>query len=386
MENVKVGKKKILILNGQYLPGYKGGGPIQSCHNLVENLNDEFDFYVLCSDRDYKEEKPYESIKVNKWNQVGNAKVYYMSPDKQTLKGFEEILNELEYDIVYLNGFFSPIFTIKPLILRKLGRIKNKKIILTPRGDFTEGCENKKIKKYTYIYLAKIFGLYKNIVWHATSEIEEKDIKRKFPKANVFTIANLSAKFVPKEPIIDKKRGELKLVFISRIFPKKNLKYALEVLKEIKNGNVQFDIYGPMEDKEYWEECKNIIKEIPPNIKVEYCGEVSHNEIPNIFSKYHAFFFPTLGENYGHVIVEAMMNNCICILSKYTTPWDEYIELMQLGEKLENKDGFLKNIKKLVQMSNTEFREKISINNNFVIDLNDIDFLKKEYIKKIEGC
>lgn len=386
MENVKVGKKKILILNGQYLPGYKGGGPIQSCHNLVENLNDEFDFYVLCSDRDYKEEKPYESIKVNKWNQVGNAKVYYMSPDKQTLKGFEEILNELEYDIVYLNGFFSPIFTIKPLILRKLGRIKNKKIILTPRGDFTGGCENKKIKKYTYIYLAKIFGLYKNIVWHATSEIEEKDIKRKFPKANVFTIANLSAKFVPKEPIIDKKRGELKLVFISRIFPKKNLKYALEVLKEIKNGNVQFDIYGPMEDKEYWEECKNIIKEIPPNIKVEYCGEVSHNEIPNIFSKYHAFFFPTLGENYGHVIVEAMMNNCICILSKYTTPWDEYIELMQLGEKLENKDGFLKNIKKLVQMSNTEFREKISINNNFVIDLNDIDFLKKEYIKKIEGC
>ena len=386
MENVKVGKKKILILNGQYLPGYKGGGPIQSCHNLVENLNDEFDFYVLCSDRDYKEEKPYESIKVNEWNQVGNAKVYYMSHDKQTLKGFEEILNELEYDIVYLNGFFSPIFTIKSLILRKLGRKKKKKIILTPRGDFTGGCENKKIKKYTYIYLAKIFGLYKNIVWHATSEIEEKDIKRKFPKANVFTIANLSAKFVPKEPIIDKKRGELKLVFISRIFPKKNLKYALEVLKEIKNGNVQFDIYGPMEDKEYWEECKNIIKEIPPNIKVEYCGEVSHNEIPNIFSKYHAFFFPTLGENYGHVIVEAMMNNCICILSKYTTPWDEYIELMQLGEKLENKDGFLKNIKKLVQMSNTEFREKISINNNFVIDLNDIDFLKKEYIKKIEGC
>ena len=24
-------KKRVLVLNGQYAPGYKGGGPIQSC-------------------------------------------------------------------------------------------------------------------------------------------------------------------------------------------------------------------------------------------------------------------------------------------------------------------------------------------------------------------
>ena len=58
-------KKKILVLNGQYLPGYKGGGPIQSCANMIENLSDKFDFYVLCADRDFKDDKPYENIKIN---------------------------------------------------------------------------------------------------------------------------------------------------------------------------------------------------------------------------------------------------------------------------------------------------------------------------------
>ncbi|MES9760480.1 glycosyl transferase family 1, partial [Priestia megaterium] len=136
-------KKRILILNGQYLPGFKGGGPIQSCVNMVENLSDEFEFYVLTADRDFKSTQQYKDILVNSWNQVGSAKVFYMSPDMQTLKGFKKTLNEIDYDLLYLNGFFSPIFTIKPLVLRKLGLLKQNKIILTPRGDFTGGTEKK---------------------------------------------------------------------------------------------------------------------------------------------------------------------------------------------------------------------------------------------------
>lgn len=381
MEETSNSKKKILILNGQYLPGYKGGGPIQSCVNMVENLSDKFDFYVLTADRDFKSEEPYENIKINEWNKVGSAKVYYMSPDKQTLKGFEKTLNEIDFDIMYLNGFFSPIFTIKPLILRKLGKLKNKKVILTPRGDFTGGCENKKIKKYSYIYLCKIIGLYKGLLWHATSELEEKDIKKKFKKAKIFTVPNLPAKYVPKELTLEKKPGELKLVFISRIFPKKNLKFALEVLKEIKKGNIIFDIYGPMEDKEYWTECEKVIKEMPSNIKVTYKGEVPHSEIENIFSKYHAFFFPTLGENYGHVIIEAMMSGCLLIISD-TTPWRNLSEYnIGWDISLENIKKFNKTINTMVSINNDEFKEK---NKSLTSYINNILDSRKEEVKYIE--
>lgn len=378
-------KKRVLVLNGQYAPGYKGGGPIQSCINMVENLYVQIDFYVLCADRDYKETVPYSGVKINQWNEVGHAKVYYLSPDKQNLKGFEEVINSIDYDVMYLNGFFSPIFTIRPLLLRRMGKLKKKPVILTPRGDFTGGCENKKLKKYSYIYLVKLFGLYSGLLWHATSDIEERDIKQKFAKADVFTVPNLPAKFIPKKPCISKTPNELRLVFVSRIFPKKNIKYALEVLHKVKEGNVVFDIYGPMEDKGYWAECEELIKNMPDNVKVKYCGEAEHKEIPHIFEKYHAFFFPTLGENYGHVIVEAMMNNCLCILSKGVTPWDDYARCGDFVIDLADQSGFVNAIEELIRMDDDSFKEKLDLNNRYIARKVDPSVSICKYVNMFQG-
>lgn len=377
-------KKRVLILNGQYAPGYKGGGPIQSCINMVENLYNQFDFYVLCADRDYKETVSYSGVKINQWNEVGHAKVYYLSPDKQDLREFEEAINSIDYDVMYLNGFFSPIFTIRPLILRRLGKLKEKPVILTPRGDFTGGCENKKLKKYSYIYLVKLLGLYSGLLWHATSDIEERDIKQKFEKANVFTVPNLPAKFAPKKPCIFKKTGELRLVFVSRIFPKKNIKYALEVLSKITEGNVVFDIYGPMEDKGYWAECEELVKKMPSNVKVKYCGEAEHKDVPHIFERYHAFFFPTLGENYGHVIVEAMMNNCLCILSKGVTPWDDYIAHLDIGAKLSEQEKFVESVNRLLQLDQSGIDSMLKFNNQYIAEKTDPEKDLALYRKMLE--
>ncbi len=359
-------KKRILVLNGQYLPGYKGGGPIQSCYNMIENLSEKFEFLVLTADRDYKSDIPYPGVKINQWNQVGSAKVFYMSTEMQSLKGFKNLLNEIEYDILYLNGFFSQIYTIRPLLLRWLNQLKKRKIILTPRGDFTGGCENKKLKKYFYIFLCRAIGFYSKLLWHATSELEEKDIKIKFEKAETFIAPNLPAEFIPKEPLSDKKSGELRLVFVSRIFPKKNLKFALEVLKEVKDRYVSFDIYGPMEDKAYWNECQVVISSLPQNVKVTYRGEAQHSEIPHIFEQYHAFFFPTLGENYGHVIVEAMMNNCITILSAGVTPWDDYHQNGGFLIALDQKRKFVDCIEVLCDMTQKEYRQIQTQNSQYI--------------------
>lgn len=364
-------RKRILVLNGQYAPGYKGGGPIQSCINMIENLYEQFDFFVICSDRDYKDSMPYNNVKINQWNNVGHAKVYYLGNEYQSFIGLQKVINRIDFDVLYLNGFFSPVFTIKPLILKWLHIINPQKVVLTPRGDFTGGCENKKIKKYIYIFIVKKIGLYRNLIWQATSDIEARDIRKKFSNAVIYTIPNFPAKYIEKKNHVTKIPGELKLVFVSRIFPKKNLKYALEVLRNIPKGDILFDIYGPMEDKNYWSECEKVIKSMPNNITVKYCGEIEHKDIPNIFGKYHAFFFPTLGENYGHVIVEAMMNNCICILSKGVTPWDDYIESLDIGAELDNPMKFGEIIEELVNMNQSDFDALIRINSEYVAKKTD---------------
>src|SRR6202163_1690558 len=74
-------KKKILLFTNWYEPGYKGGGPIQSCRNIVETFKDKFDFYVFTSDRDLGENIPYPGIVVDQWNESSEGvKIWYASP------------------------------------------------------------------------------------------------------------------------------------------------------------------------------------------------------------------------------------------------------------------------------------------------------------------
>ena len=64
-------------MSGYYFPSVKGGGPIQSIRNLVDNFGDKIDIYILAADRDLGDEKPFANIVVDKWTEVENATIFY---------------------------------------------------------------------------------------------------------------------------------------------------------------------------------------------------------------------------------------------------------------------------------------------------------------------
>lgn len=153
---------------------------------------------------------------------------------------------------------------------------------------------------------------------------------------------------------LSKKEGELKVVFISRIHPKKNLKKAIEFLKYVE-GKIEFNIYGPLEDKKYWMECLEVIKSLPSNIEVEYKGIVSHDKVNEILKEYHIFLFPTLGENFGHVISEALIGGCPVIISDQT-PWKN-LEKREVGWdiSLSDENRFIDAIQCCVNLNNEQY-------------------------------
>ncbi|MBQ9375994.1 MAG: hypothetical protein IJU04_06645, partial [Ruminococcus sp.] len=125
--------KKILIITGRYLPGYKDGGPVRTLKNLTDYLGDEYDFYILTADRDHGDEVAYPNIKYNAWNQVGKAKVWYVKP-----KGFKcSLIKELanKADIVYVCGCFND-YAINTLLLNRFGRI-DKPVVVASMGLFS---------------------------------------------------------------------------------------------------------------------------------------------------------------------------------------------------------------------------------------------------------
>ncbi len=113
-------KRRILILVGRYLPGYKDGGPVRSIKNLTDALGDEYEFRILTCDRDHGDTKPYPDIRVNGWNHVGKAEVYYVPPGGFKMRLIRALAREA--DVVYVCGCFND-YAIHTLLLKRFGLI-----------------------------------------------------------------------------------------------------------------------------------------------------------------------------------------------------------------------------------------------------------------------
>jgi len=345
---------KILVFSGFYLPGYKGGGPIKTIKNLMDQLSDEVSFQLITSDRDLGDSVPYDTVSYNSWNKVGNAEVFYIPSGSIGYKQIVKILLEKDYELIYLNSFFSPKFSLLPLMLAKTLR---QKVIVGPRGEFSEGALNlKSRKKYTFIKLYKFLNLHRGIIYQASSIYEVEDIKRVLgPKVDIQIAEDIGsqefAQYMPERESI-----ALKAVFISRISPMKNLDLALEILKSVQKPLV-YDIYGPIEDQSYWQHCQSIIADLPSHIDVQYKGELMPQQVVPTLSSYDFFFMPTKGENYGHVIAEALCAGLPLLISD-ATPWRNLSE-QGIGWDLpvDNSSTFSNAINKLALMSNDDHYE-----------------------------
>jgi glycosyltransferase involved in cell wall biosynthesis len=345
----------ILTLVDYFEPGYKAGGPITTIRNSIDYLKDSYDFKVVTSDRDLGDTEPYP-LRINQWN-PGVPKVLYVAKDNTT--AIVRAIADIEYDILYLNSFFSFRFSILPVLWMRLKGAKQK-VILAPRGEFSKGALSlKRMKKSLYISLAKCFGIYKNVTWQASSDEEKNDISRQMGSRAVIVKASdlpASVKGTPKIEERDKAKGRLRLVFLSRISKMKNVDFALSSLRHVQ-GDVSFHIYGPIEDRDYWGTCQAIIETLPEHISVEYRGSVLNSEVKRCLELYDLFYLPTLGEGFGHAIFEAMQSACPVLLSD-RTPWNSIAsEGGGTVIPLEKPEDFSQALQYYVDMDKAEYEQ-----------------------------
>lgn len=359
--------KKVLILMGRYLPGYKDGGPVRTIKNLTDLLGNEYDIRIMCHDRDHGDKVPYSNINVNTYNKVGNAKVYYVKDGKFTLK---TLLNEIKkVDIVYCCGPYDN-YAIKTIFLKRLG-LFNQNLVVASMGSFSKGALSiKSKKKIIFLNIMKKLGFFKKIIWSVTSNIEEKELKEVIGnQANCIIAEDLPRTEIVKHKRI-KEKNKLKIIFLSRICEMKNLSKVIDIISKISKFEIQFDIYGNKEDMSYWNKCEKKLLNLPKNINWKYCGECKSENVLDTFSKYDVFLFPTLGENYGHVIGEALLAGCIPIISN-KTPWSD-LDNNNCGNivQLEDFDKFIRLLNFYIKMDDKEFKKYVYNAQHFVLKKN----------------
>ena len=315
--------KTVLVISDWFSPGYKAGGPIRSCVNFANSLWKDFDIYVLTTDTDFGDSKPYIGIATNKWLTIENKfQAYYLPKKEFTVKDIKTVINELNPDFIYLNSMFSKYFTIYPLWLKWRNKIRAK-IILAPRGMLKDSALYfGRAKKMLFLTLLKQVQIYKYVYFHATDEQEAKDIRKHIhPKARLLEVSNLPPVKQESFERITKEIGRLELIYLSRIHPIKNLLFLLEALKEVTQL-VNFTIIGTVEDSDYWSICKDYINQLPANISTHHVAGIAHNRIDACLKKHHLFALATTGENFGHAIFESFLAGRPVLISDQT-PWQE---------------------------------------------------------------
>jgi Glycosyltransferase len=357
-EGAKFVPKTVLTLVPYYEPGFKAGGPITAIRNSAAHLLDKVKFKIVTSDRDLGDKYSY-SLPLDRWI-PGVPDRYYLT-GKNGIK-LIRIMGATNFDVLYLNSFFSFKYSILPVTWIKFFKSRRKKTVLAPRGEFSEGAlAIKSAKKKIFIALAKSLGIYSDIIWQASSIKENDEIVKVFgPNARVIVAPDFpSSSEAVERKVIDKapkQRGSLKVVFLSRICRMKNLKFAISTFLNV-TGYVQFDIYGPIEDKLYWEECLKFIRDLPGNVKVNYLGAVSSDTVKSIYRGYDLFYLPTLGEGFGHAIIEALQTGCPVLISD-RTPWGE-VGSAGGGTvvSLDNPEDFALSLQRYVNMEFEEYEE-----------------------------
>ena len=176
----------------------------------------------------------------------------------------------------------------------------------------------------------------------------------------------------------EKQPGFMKLVSIALISPMKNILLVLQALAKIE-ANIQYDMYGPVKDHDYWMLCKEQMKLLPKNISATWHGELSPGEVTGAMTGSHVFILPSKSENFGHSFYEALSAGRPVITSNHT-PWNALQKnFAGVNVSLENDNFLTEAIAFFAEMGNGEFMKWSAKSREYALNAVDVDAIMKEY-------
>lgn len=331
----------VVVFMPHFSPGFKIGGPLQSVLGMIAFLSGSLSVRVLTLNRDYTETVPYAGIPTGKWLRctAETAEVQYCTGLPSALRALRKAC---QGRTLYLQSCFSPGWSILPLALARIGVLRPRRIVVAPRGELSTGALSvRPAKKRVALSAIRLLALHRNAWFQSTCEEESDEIEQRLgiDPARIVLLRNLPARrpaCAPARRI--KQPGELRMVFLSRISPKKNLHQLLGIMAALPDA-ITLDIYGPSDDSSYFSQCKAIVDAHHLHPRIRFHDAVQPEEVSGILPDYDVFVLPTKGENFGHAVYEALAVGLPAILSDMT-PWrDLWAQQAGADVDIQNPDA-----------------------------------------------
>lgn len=349
---------KVLVFLDYFTPAYKAGGPIRIFEALAGGANAANQVSIVTQNVDWSDPHPLP-VPEGEWTSFSKARVLYLSTEHRGFGRIRSTVLETAPDAIHLNSLFSRTWTMKILFLHRAGLLRTK-VFLSPHGELAESAlKIKPGRKRVFLALAKILGLFRRIDWIATAPKEVDEIRAiAGARASVAMVPPPLPPVFPRSST-NKAPGRLRLVFLARLSAMKNIRYLLEFLPAVR-GDVELDIYGPV-DPDFAAEWADILvklERLSPAVRARYCGPIPSTETRKVLSAYHLFVQPSLSENFGYSIVEALASGTPVLISD-RTPWNEVNgEKIGAALSLERAEEWKKTLQDFIDMGDAEWADR----------------------------
>ncbi len=311
----------MLVFAPAFEPAVRAGGPARSITNLVLSASKLHDIIVVAPDRDFGASEPFPGLSGRKVTR-GRATIYYV--DVSSPLQWASLLGWLSgqaFDLILLNSLWHQKLSLFPAILSGVRRLSGH-VVLMPRGELEPGAMALKSRKkrlagpaFRCVYRRTISAV------GSTSLHEAGVLAEWFPGVPVLMSSNIPDVIAPGSP--SERSAALRVLFLGRIHPTKGLLELLQGLAGVR-AKINVAAHGPVESEEYWARCLGAAKILPQNVCFTYSGTARRDEITQVLWNSDCVVLLTAGENYGHVIAEALQAGCPVITTP-TTPWTDVI-------------------------------------------------------------
>lgn len=270
-----------------------------------------------------------------RWPRVIETKTSRISSSLLSSEGkrlFEEACKDA--DVIHLHTPWEP----NNLTLANLARRHKTPYVVTVHGMLDDwSMKQKSLKKRAYL---RLFGrrLFRHATTvHFTARAEMEQALRWIPAEGrsliqCFALDPLAYSPLPgPEPALAAfpfiRQDCRKLLFLSRIHPKKGVELLLQAAKILKSSPLKFQllIAGPGDDA-YIAQLKHLAVSLDVADVTHFLGMVRGVEKRSLFELADAFVLPTYQENFGLVLAEAMACGTAVVTTQGTDIWRELEE------------------------------------------------------------
>ncbi len=319
---------KVAVFCDTYLPGYKAGGPIPSISRIIET-DRQHEFRVITRNRDSGDDCTYPGVPVQQWHPVGAASVGFLRRDPRDRAWVASQLRAWRPDFYYVNSLHSLHYSFVPLLAMRSKVFPVSKLVVAPRGETSLGALSIKARKKRSARPAIKRAVGNSVTWHVSSDREERDVREwwgaNLPAGHSFIVRPDLAISPAEVASVGPRSASVPVVeFASRIDRMKGLESAILLMGAV-SVPYEFRVHGVVKDAEYWQECRQLAARHIPIGRFSYAGPYEPQEAQDLFSDAALLLLPTLGENFGHVISEALSVGCPVLIPD-TTLWTPVLE------------------------------------------------------------